>query len=437
MARDEATGVGQILATTTLGRAPYLVGKFISNFAVLASMTGALAVTALAMQLWRGEDRSVDPIALITPFLLITLPVLAVTAAAAVLFETVPGLRGGVGNLVWVFLWMASSVFLQSGRGNDVLGLKLVTDSMQADIARQFPGARAAEFGVGLVERESPLVPFAWSGADFWGAFAAQRLVVLGVALGLALLGSIWFHRFDPARGGPRRRFRGPVGAEPPAAETVTPKAVPHLEVRRPATPAVPGSSVLQLIRAETRNLLAGASWWWWGVAAGLSGIAAVVSTESVAPVALALCWVWPTLVWSRLGSQESEHEMTGTLAAYPGRRRRLLSSWAAGAVLASVVGAVALIRLLVAGDLAGVAAWVGGALFIPALALLLGTSSRSSRPFQVIYLLLWYLVFNGAAEVDYMGAVKDGPNPALVVAAGIAFVLAAVATAEARHARR
>jgi len=36
--RDRQTGVGQILATTPLSKSSYLLGKFLSNFAVLASM---------------------------------------------------------------------------------------------------------------------------------------------------------------------------------------------------------------------------------------------------------------------------------------------------------------------------------------------------------------------------------------------------------------
>lgn len=78
-----------------------LAAKFLSNFLVLASMLGVLAVTALCLQLVRGEDRGVDPVALFQPFLVMALPLLALTAAAALLFETVPVLRGGLGNIAW------------------------------------------------------------------------------------------------------------------------------------------------------------------------------------------------------------------------------------------------------------------------------------------------------------------------------------------------
>ena len=106
IARDQQTGVGQILAATPLRNGGYLAGKFLSNLMVLASMAGVLAVTALALQLIRGESTAVDPGALLLPFVVLTLPVLAMTAAAAVVFETIPVLRGGVGNIAWFFVWM-------------------------------------------------------------------------------------------------------------------------------------------------------------------------------------------------------------------------------------------------------------------------------------------------------------------------------------------
>ena len=105
--RDQRTGTGQILAATPLRDAGYMAGKFCSNLLVLASMAGVLAVTALALQLARGESRAVDPGALLLPFALFTLPVLAVTAAAAVLFDALPVLRGGLGNIAWFFVWMS------------------------------------------------------------------------------------------------------------------------------------------------------------------------------------------------------------------------------------------------------------------------------------------------------------------------------------------
>ena len=58
--RDRRTGVGQILAATPLSKPAYTFGKFLSNFAVLSSMVGILALVALAMQFFAAEDKRHD-----------------------------------------------------------------------------------------------------------------------------------------------------------------------------------------------------------------------------------------------------------------------------------------------------------------------------------------------------------------------------------------
>src|ERR1700689_3260667 len=106
--RDRLTRVGEILASTPMSKTLYVMGKAISNFVVLAAMAGILAISGIIMQFWHAEDPHVDLWKLLAPFLLIALPAMAVVAAIAVLFETIPWLRGGFGNIVFFFVWTAS-----------------------------------------------------------------------------------------------------------------------------------------------------------------------------------------------------------------------------------------------------------------------------------------------------------------------------------------
>ena len=90
--------------------------------------------------------------------MLSTLPVLALTAAAAVLAETVPVLRGGVGNIGWFFVWMAVAI---AGAGVP-LGFGAIDTSMRhAMTARHL---RPAEFSVGFTQVAHPLHLFTWHG---------------------------------------------------------------------------------------------------------------------------------------------------------------------------------------------------------------------------------------------------------------------------------
>ncbi|MGW3179571.1 hypothetical protein ACWDD9_09935 [Kitasatospora sp. NPDC001119] len=471
IARDEASGVGQVLAATPLRNSRYLLAKFLSNLLVLASMVGVLAVTALLMQLARGEDRAVDPIALVVPFLLLALPLMALTAAAALLFETVPLLRGGFGNVVWFVLAMVLALGGQSASAPlDGLGVHQVARSMGAALEARHESVGDGGFSLGLTKVDKPLGTFLWDGFDPSAGFVLGRLALVLLAIGLALLPALWFGRFDPARasggatGGAAAAGAGAgagavaevVAGESSGAEgTETAGArwptVPDTRLRtepqwtEPQRTALPQAEARRagafgrLLAGEARILVQGVSRWWWLVAAGLTVAGFVLPMDAVTGLLLPLAWLWPVLIWSRLGSQQVENGLEVLLGAYPSARRRLLAEWASGLVLTAVTGAAPLIRMLAAGDGAGTASWLGGALFVPSLAMALGVVSRSHRLFQVVYLPLWWVLVNNVAAVDFMGAVRvngspGGPGPLLVGALSAAMLAVVFLVGAARR---
>lgn len=411
VARDVRSGVGQLLAASPLRTPVYLAGKFTSNLLTLGSMAATMAVTALVLQLLRGESRTVDPVGLLAPFVFLALPMLAVTAAAALLFETTPVLRSGFGNMLWCFVWMAGAIGGQSASA-PLGGIGV------AQLAGTMP-ATAESFGLGLMYVDRPLRTFEWSGLPLDAGFVAGRVAVIVLAVAVALLPALWFHRFD-------------------VAVRASTKALPEpytVYKGLPRTAAVAGSATWRLLAAEVRILVRGATWWWWAGAAllALAGLAAPPGPT------LAIVWIWPVLLWSRLGTRR---DAGAILAAYPAPRRRLLAEWAAGVLLAAGTGALPAVRMLAGGDVPGLAAWTAGALFIPALALALGTLTGVPRTFQAVYTVLWYLLINDVAALDFMGALRAhgrpaGPPSPLVAAVAVTLFGVAFAVVRLRHARR
>ena len=106
ISRDRDTGVGQIIATTPISKPFYIFGKWLSNLAVLTAMTAMIVIAAGVMQLVRGEDNAIDVWVLVAPFLIVVLPTVALVAALSLVFETIPRVRGGLGNIVFFFAWL-------------------------------------------------------------------------------------------------------------------------------------------------------------------------------------------------------------------------------------------------------------------------------------------------------------------------------------------
>ncbi|MEU3496687.1 hypothetical protein ABZ747_24760 [Kitasatospora cineracea] len=431
--RDDTTGVGQVLAATPLRSAGYLAAKFLSNLLVLALMLGVLAGTALVRQLLAGEDRSVDPVALLAPFLLVALPVLAVTAAAAVLFETVPPLRAGFGNV----LWFGSALLIAIGGQSPHapfggLGVQHAVPSLRRALEEQQLAYSQDGFSIGLTETEHPLHPFRWDGAPLTVGFLSARLALFLLAAAAAVLPALWFGRFDRTAGCPKAAEGRAEGRLPPEEREFT---------GLPGTVPVRAGAFGRLLAGEARILVQGVPRTWWAVVAVLSAAVFAVPEPAVGGLLLPVLWLWPVLLWSRLGSQQAEHGLAELLGAHPAPRRRLLAEWAAGVLLTALTGLAPLLRMLAAGDGAGAAHWLGGPLLVPSLALALGVVSRGHRLFQALYLPLWYLLVNRVAAVDFMGAARtaghpDGPHPLLVAALSAALLAVAALAAEARRGR-
>jgi len=445
--RDESTGVGRLIAATPLKNATYLAAKFLSSVLVLSSMVGVLAVTAVVMQLARGEDRTIAPLDLLSPFVLIALPLMILTAAAALLFESIPLLRAGLGNIVWFFLW---TVIALGGQAPNAplggIGVHSVVQSLAGDMQAQGIDIKhSGEFSLGLTVIDKPLKTFVWHGFDPSAAFLLGRLEFVAVAVVVALIPTVWFSRFDPARS--RRERAQAVGAQAVEASgalagtSVGPALIqtdysaeradifqgrPRTEVRR-------GSPVLRLFFGEVRILIQGTPLWWWFIVLCLAIIALMVTPVSgVTRIVLPLSWVWPVVLWSRLGTQRHEHGVEAILGAYPSVRLRMVTEWAAGVLLTAVCGIGAAARMMSGHDQQGLLLWVCSALFIPSFAFALGSLSRTHRLFQAIYVPLWYGTVNGMAPVDFMGAIRDSHGapaglPPLVLLVGTAVMLVVV----------
>ncbi len=414
--RDSQTGVGQILATTTLSKPLYILGKTISNFAVLATMVAIMGIAAGVMQFVRQEDASLHVTQLLAPLIIIALPVMAVVGAVAVLFEAISWLRGGFGNVVYFFLWIAA-LSMRLGRtddphaaSNDLFGMGIVVPSISSACEAAFPGSTTGKgFSMGINFKTSgqfwDLNTFRWDGLNWRRDIILSRLWWLAVALGLALLAAVFFRRFDPAREGSRRARK--MAKQPSQPEVIEEHVVPeliHTAILHPLTKA-PRFSFPFMVLAELRLALHGVSLWWYLVAVGLFA-AGLFTPIFISRAFLIAAWIWPLLIWSAMGTRERRLRTDQLVfsTAHP-LRRQLPACWLAGVIIALLTGGGTAVRLLFAGEQLGLIAWMVGALFIPTMALALGVWSGSSKLFEVLYLFLWYLgPANHFGDIDFMG---------------------------------
>ena len=104
VARDRETGVGQIMATTPLTRPLYTIRQMAEQLRcphVNGHRIGAGRHSHSILAGRKHADQSHRAFSI--PFVFIVMPLMALVAALAVLFESIPFLQGGFGNIVYFF----------------------------------------------------------------------------------------------------------------------------------------------------------------------------------------------------------------------------------------------------------------------------------------------------------------------------------------------
>jgi hypothetical protein len=435
--RDRETGVGQIIAATPIDKRIYIVGKWLSNLAVLVLVLGVMTVMAVVMQLVRAEDTTVNLWALVGPIWFMGLPVLMIAAAIAVSFECVSFLHGGLGNIAFFFLWLGTIGVVISSAVDEATGVAVATPDpfgytrqlvdIQGQVLADDPDA---DVGTGLIIVGKDIEgTFVWDGIDWTLRVVIQRVLWGGLAVAVVVAAAVPFDRFDPARS--KRRPEWSVSREGkdrirrPLRRIGTVRKNGLLRGRSADTDETQMVMAARLtplagtpdrgrffgvLMAELRLMLWRQSLMWYAGALGLMIACVVLPFSVVQRHVLLAVWLWPLLIWSQMGTRELQFSTEQMVFSTPHpMRRQLPATWLAGVILTVVVGSGALARFMLEGETASFLACIVGALFVPALALSLGVWVGNSRAFELVYLLLWYVgLINRVPVFDHTGATAE-----------------------------
>jgi hypothetical protein len=432
--RDYITGVGQIMATTPLNRPLYMLGKWLSNFAVLGITILILLFAGILMNLFSGVA-GFSLTALAAPLVIIAIPSVAMIAAFAILFESVRWLRGGLGNIIYFFFFLFILILTTEMRiGSpdhtinpyiDYSGWQIVGDSVSRAAQAVYPDS-AGGFTFSITPLESPQL-FVWNGVEWTAGIILSRVIFLGAAAGIAMLSALLFDRFNPSIALPVRR-RG--ARKPSAAPGMSEPAPLPAGVLTPLGGSFQRAPFLRVLAAELKLFLKGRSWWWYAVAAVLV-VAQLTAQIETARTFLIIAWIWPILILSKMGCREIHFDTRQIVFSSPRPvENQLPAMWLSALIVLALLGSGALVRFIQAGDTFSMFGWMTGLLFIPSLALASGIVTGSSKVFEALYVLWMYLLTQQIAPVDFLGI---NPGSPLHFYALLAVLLVAVSVF-ARH---
>jgi hypothetical protein len=389
--RDYETKVGTLLAASPILKSHYIFSKMFSNFVTLSTIALVTLLTGIALQFIRGESYDFQLIDYIIPYMVVVLPALLIVSSVAILFETIPFLRGAPGYIVYFILYVN---YLMSPEVEGVFGIPVMMDSMIHSVVALNPSYNGEfEFGFLLLGNRT-LVTFEWSGAEWEAMDVYINLLIVAIAICISFISTLLFDRFQETD-----RKRKTVSKAGDVESTLA--EVKHIHLPK----VTEHFQILPVIMIEMKLLVKGRHKLI-SILILLNMIALLVPYHTAKDFLYPLLWLLPITIWSQLGTRDYVFNTTPYIHSIPKLlTRQLPASFIAGWLLTLLFGVGVFVKFIMLGQWGITMSYLLGSLFITSFALGIGQLTKSNRWFEMSYFFLWYIgPLNGVASLDFMG---------------------------------
>lgn len=411
--KDAVTGVGMIVAATSVSNFKYLLSKFCSNFMVLLTITGVIFLMSIGVFFARAAGYPFEIDKFVLPYLAVTLPAIFVVSSLAIFAEAFFYKFPIVINMgYFIFLMFCLTQQPNIAPSLDVLGIKSVTVAMQKVVIKQFH-AENTKVGVGfIVGHKERLHPFTFEGTNWSPFYILSRLIWMGAAILLVYLSSLYFHRFDRSVNLKKRKIKaqltanGDISSEVIKPELHIPKDIKLSELAKINT----SYQISPFIKTELLMLFRkGPKWLWlvnFGAMVSLMFAPITIAHQIILPV----LWFLQVGRWSDLATKEKTNRIHYfTYASYRPLSRLFTAQILAGIILSVTLAAPLMVRYLFNLNFVPLIGILLGAVIIVMLAVVTGLISGGKKLYEILFFALTYSNVNKIPPIDYFGAFQHG----------------------------
>lgn len=441
LARERRTGMDSLVPSMATTDRLYIFGKYLSNVAVVITILAVLGAASVIIHAINGVGGT-RVVPLIWPLFLLAAPLGFVVAGVALVFETIDILSGSIGNVVYFVgaIVGANMAFGAPVSGGTVstavaytepIGYTAVYAATYDALTTTVQGYSAGVPVFGAVSGGTEYT-FTWTGGG-WPEWLYGKLFVFAVVgAGLTTVGTITFDRFSADDSGLFRWSLLPIGgtetdadadSESDTTATAARDSAADSDVTELVDSLTPvtnrdAGGIWRVVVAEARMTVSGRRRLWYVgvVLVILLGLFGGELGGVLLPVAL----LWPVFLLSELGVRTHKHQTRELVVSSSHPVGQLAAEWLVGAVVLAVLVGSTVIDPILGGDTAALLGFVTTIVFVPSLALALGSFTGTGRAFEGVYLLLWYIgPVNGAATFNF-AAPSEGASvlPPIVFAA-------------------
>jgi hypothetical protein len=418
--KDIDTGVGMIIATTSISNFKYLLAKTASNFLVLLSITAMVFLMSITVFFIRSAGYPFQITQFILPYLIITVPTIFFVAALAVVAEVFLYRYTILMNIGYFFFFafmMSQQLFIAPAL--DIFGVKPVTVALQETIKQHYDGTNN-EVSMGFIfGHQNPRSTFVFKGITWTASIIGGRLLYVFGGLLLVLASSGFFHRFDI-----KQKFKTKIRKS--LAAIIAPVQPLH-DIRLSALPAIVSAyGISPFIKAELLMLIRKGPHWLWLINFGGMVALALAPLPFAHQMVLPGLWFLQVARWSDLATKEKTNRIHYfSYASYKPLTRLLPAQILAGIILALALASPLWVRCLISGDPLAALNIIMGGVFIVLFAVASGMLTGGKKLFEILFFLITYANIEQAPFADYFGGMHSGLSYTVIVAGLIGFFVA------------
>jgi len=414
--KDIDTGVGTIVATTTIGNFAYLLAKTVSNFLILLSIVICVFCMAIMLFTFRSIGYPFEILQFIVPYLLITVPTIFFIASLAVVTEVfLYRFKIILDTGYFIFICMLLSLQNDISSKFDVFGFKQVIENMLVMVTQQYHKANLPVSIGFYIGHNHSTSSFIFDGINWTSNLIIHRVMLVFLSIFMVYIASLFFHRFNI-----KKQFK--IKKIKPVADFQIKKIT---DIQLSKLPSITYSySIIPFIKTELIMLIRkGPRWLWLINFIGIIALIFVPLTEAHQLV-LPVLWFLQVGRWSDLVTKERTNRIHYfTYTSYQPLLRLFPAQIIAGIILALAISSPLLLRYLIQAQFLEMISIIAGSIFIIILAVVLGLASQGKKLFEIIFLFSTYAIVQRLPLADYLGGINHSGFHLLFVVLLILFL--------------
>lgn len=381
---DRKTGTVNLIYTSPVNKVVYLAGKYLSNSLILICILCVVILSSFIMTLLNFPDMKIPVLHFLSYFISI-IPGIFLCSAIALLCEAVPFFQSRSGTwlagiLFFIFYLVCLDTFGKYPQGItarlfDMTGFIWLKDGIDQSVYGITGNPAYVALGVYIDGTINDLnlpelffLPL---------SITSERLIEKGCMIVFAIIICIVAAAIVPRYENTRK------------IRTVSEKT--HIKS------GGHGLTVTEFILTFRSCPVA------WFIMMAVLWLSMLLADMETAQEQL---WVfevaWSCILFSDYGCREKKCNLNILIPTYDrAYQNQLLVRWCMGGIISLLITVPVIIRAAFAGELMGAAAGIVFAFFVPALSIFLGQFSGSERMFEIVFLMICYLMLNSTSFIS------------------------------------